>query len=63
MKTKFARFLLCQAKNSQHGTAKTYQFVPLVDLRKNWTDDELYAKYGLNKEESAFIDSMIKPMN
>lgn len=63
LKTKFARFLLCQAKNSQHGTAKTYQFVPLVDLRKNWTDDELYAKYGLNKEESAFIDSMIKPMN
>ena len=63
LKTKFARFLLCQAKNSQHGTAKTYQFVPVVDFEKHWTDNELYAKYGLSEEEISFIDLMIKPMD
>ena len=32
LKTKFARYLHKAAKVSQHGTAKTYQFVPLQDF-------------------------------
>jgi len=28
-----------------------------------WTDDKLYKKYGLTKEEIAFIESMIRPMD
>ena len=40
----------------------TYSFVPLQDFSKPWTDEELYAKYGLTEEEIAFIESMIKPM-
>ena len=31
--------------------------------RKPWTDEELYAKYGLTDEEINFIESMIKPMD
>ena len=31
-------------------------------VRKPWTDEELYAKYGLTQEEIDFIESMIKPM-
>lgn len=62
LKTRFARFLLSLAKVSQHGTGKTYQFVPLQDFSKPWTDTDLYAKYGLTEEEIAFIESMIKPM-
>ena len=62
LKTKFARFLLSLAKVSQHGTAKTYRFVPVVDFSKSWTDAKLYKKYNLTKEEIAFIESTIKPM-
>ena len=40
----------------------TYQFVPMQDFSKPWTDAELYAKYKLTKDEIAFIESMIKPM-
>ena len=62
LRTRFARFLLSMAKISQHGTSKTYRFVPVQDFSRAWTDEDLYAKYGLTKEEIAFIESMIKPM-
>lgn len=62
LKTTFARFLLSLAKISQHGTGKTYRFVPLLDFSKHWTDAELYAKYGLTDNEITFIESKIKPM-
>ena len=43
-------------------TQSTYSFVPLQDFSQPWTDEELYAKYGLTEEEIAFIESMIRPM-
>jgi site-specific DNA-methyltransferase (adenine-specific) len=39
-----------------------YQFVPMQDFSKPWTDEELYKKYNLTADEIAFIESMIKPM-
>lgn len=62
LKTKFVRFLLMQMLASMNMTKSTYCFVPMQDFTKAWTDEELYAKYGLSDEEIAFIDSMIKPM-
>ena len=62
LRTKFARFLLSLAKISQHGTSKTYRFVPVVDFSEEWTDEKLYAKYGLTQEEINLIESSIKPM-
>jgi len=72
MRTSFARFMHSLAKISQHGTSKTYQFVPLQNFTENsdivWSkstkeiDRQLYAKYKLTKEEVEFIESMIKPM-
>jgi site-specific DNA-methyltransferase (adenine-specific) len=35
----------------------------MQDFSKSWTDEELYAKYGLTEEEISFIESMIKPMD
>ena len=61
--TKFFRFLVSLLKNTQNAYKKVYKFVPLQDFSKAWTDDELYAKYGLTADEIAFIDSMIKPMD
>lgn len=62
IKTKFFRFMVMLHKPSQHATAKVYSFVPVQDFSKPWTDAELYEKYGLNDEEIAFIESMIRPM-
>ena len=62
IKTRFFRFLVLLLKNTQHATAKVYQFVPMQDFSKPWTDEELYKKYNLTKDEIAFIESMIKPM-
>ena len=60
--TKFARFCHSLAKSSQDATSKTYRFVPLQDFSHPWTDEMLYEKYGLDKDEIAFIESMIRPM-
>ena len=62
VKTKFLRFLLLQALTSIHITKDSFQFVPMQDFSKPWTDEELYKKYGLTQEEIDFIESMIKPM-
>ena len=61
--TKFFRFLVLQKKNSQNAAKGVYQLVPQQDFSKPWTDEELYAKYGITEEEIAFIDSMIRPMD
>lgn len=62
LKSKFTRFLLRQAISSLNVTRECFRFVPYEDFSKPWTDEELYAKYNLTKEEVAFIESMIKPM-
>ena len=62
LKTKFARFLLLQAISSINLSKDKFQFVPLQDFSKPWTDEELYKKYGLTDEEIQFIESMIRPM-
>ena len=62
IKTKLFRFLVMLRKPTQHALKKVYSFVPMQDFSKSWTDEELYAKYGLTDEEIAFIESMIKPM-
>lgn len=49
-------------KNTQHAPARVCQFVPLQDFSHPWTDEMLYKKYNLDKDEIAFIESMIKPM-
>lgn len=63
LRTRFARFLLSMAKISQHGTSKTYRFVPVQDFSRAWTDADLYARYGLTEEEVALIEAKIKEMN
>lgn len=63
IQTKFFRFLVMLKKPSQHAASSVYSFVPIQDFSKPWTDEELYAKYGITKEEQDFIDSMIRPMD
>ena len=43
-------------KKTQNSTRDSYQFVPLQDWSKPWTDAELYKKYNLSKEEIEYIE-------
>lgn len=62
IQTRFFRYLVSIKKKTQNGPRGVYQFVPLQDFSKSWTDKELYSKYGLTQEEIEFIESMIKPL-
>ena len=62
MKTLFFRFLVSQLMFSHHITKSAYQFVPVQDFSRLWTDKLLFVKYGLTKEEIAFIETTIRPM-
>ncbi|QDZ15288.1 Eco57I restriction-modification methylase domain-containing protein [Humibacter ginsenosidimutans] len=61
--TRLFRFMVLQKKPSQNATKKVYEFVPTQDFSKPWSDEELYAKYNIVKEEVAFIESMVRPMD
>jgi site-specific DNA-methyltransferase (adenine-specific) len=60
--TRFFRFLVMIRKPTQHATQKVYSFVPTQDFSEPWTDEKLYAKYGITADEIAFIESMVRPM-
>ena len=72
IKTKFVRALVGILKITQHITPATWAYVPLQDFTAasdiDWTksipeiDKQLYAKYGLDEKEIAFIESHVKEM-
>ena len=62
IKTKFFRFMVFVKKKTQHCPSSVFQFVPMQDFSKPWTDEELYNKYDLDLFEREYIDSLIKPM-
>ena len=62
IQTKFFRFMVDVKKGTQNVSRDAYQFVPLQDFTKPWTDAELYAKYKLTEEEIAYIEDNIEPM-
>ena len=72
LKTKFFRYLLSLKVITQHISRESFSFVPNQDFSKkrdvDWSksideiDKRLYKKYGLDDNEIAFIESMIKPM-
>ena len=60
--TRFARFLVLLKKNTQNAAKGVYSFVPMQDFSESWTDQKLYKKYKLTKDEIDFIESMVRPM-
>ena len=42
-------------------TASMYRWVPIQPWDRDWTDADLYKKYGITEDEIAFIEiSMIR---
>lgn len=73
IQSRFARVMLGILKVTQHNPRGTWQYVPAQDFSSSsdidWSksiteiDQQLYAKYGLDDEEIAFIEEKVKPMN
>ncbi len=61
--TRFFRFLVSVRKITQHATHSTYVWVPMQTWDRTWTDEVLFAKYGITREEQAFIESQVRVMN
>ncbi len=59
LRTRFVRFLVSLRKATQHANRDVYAFVPGVPMDQEWTDAKLYKRYGLTKEEIAFIESQV----
>lgn len=60
LNTRFFRFLVSLRKITQHATRSTYTWVPQQTWDRTWTDEELYKKYGLSKDEISYIDASIR---
>ena len=60
---RLTRLLILLHKPSQHVTRKVYSFVPAQKWTRRWTDEDLYAKYGISASEIAFIETLIRPMD
>jgi hypothetical protein len=73
LKSKFARTMLGVLKITQHNPRNTWKFVPAQNFTSSsdidWTrtipeiDAQLYAKYGLDPEEIAFIEASVRAMD
>ena len=59
---RLTRLLVLLHKPSQHVTRKVYTFVPTQKWTRQWTDKDVYAKYGLSDSEIAFIEKIVRPM-
>jgi site-specific DNA-methyltransferase (adenine-specific) len=62
LRTRFVRFLVSLRKYTQHLYSERFAFVPDLPMNRLWTDEELYAKYGLAPDEIAFIEKMVRQM-
>ena len=60
---RLTRLLILLHKPSQDTTRKVYTFVPKQEWTKRWTDEDLYAKYGISASEIDFIEKVVRPMD
>jgi site-specific DNA-methyltransferase (adenine-specific) len=59
MRTRFVRFLVSLRKITQNITRDSYKFVPKLKMDREWTDQELYERYKISKDQVKFIESLI----
>ena len=43
--------------------SRSYAWVPLQSWNRNWTDADLYTKYGITRSEQEFIESQVRAMD
>lgn len=63
LKTRFARYLIATRTSTQDTAPKSFEFVPVQDWTKPWTDEELFEKYGLSQDEANTIVDAVPEMD
>ena len=48
--------------SSMNISTQNFAFVPFLNYDRQWTDEELYERYGLTKEEREYVESLIRSM-
>jgi len=62
LRTRFARFLISLRKPAQHVFRGMYQWVPVQEWDREWTDEALFAKYEISTSQQEYITALIRPM-
>ena len=60
---KFTRYMLRLTYSSMHVAKNNFLLVPMQDWNQEWTDEKLYNKYNLSKNEIAVIESTMRPID
>ena len=60
LRTNFARFLLGLRKPTQHTKRDTFAWIPLLDTRKPWTDEELFKHFNISPEGQKYIIEQVE---
>lgn len=59
MTTRFVRFLIGCSYYSSEVTARKFEFVPIMDFTREWTDEDLYEYFGIDACEQRFIETLV----
>lgn len=59
--TKLVRLLLLQRKSTQDVRPDRLRFVPMLDMKRQWADEDLFAHFGLTQAERDYVESSIHP--
>ena len=62
IESKFFHFMVTLKKNTMMAAKTVYELVPIQNFNELWSDEKLYKKYNLSRDEIDLIDSMIKPI-
>ncbi|MBL8227350.1 MAG: Eco57I restriction-modification methylase domain-containing protein [Bryobacterales bacterium] len=62
-RTRLFRFLVSLRKITQHALRSTYSWIPQQTWDRTWTDEDLYAKYAITRDELAYVESQVREMN
>jgi len=60
LQTDFCRYLLGLRKINQHIPRERWQWVPLMDIGRQWTDDDLFKYFDLSSEEKEHIKKKVQ---
>lgn len=60
LRTRFARFLVSSILLTQNITKAMFEFLPIPDFSKLWSDELLYQEYSLTTDDVTLIENSIK---
>ena len=62
MTCKLPRFMMRVTYSSAHISKTNFVFVPMMDFKQKWIDQDLYRYFELTDEEIAIIESTMRPL-